>query len=151
MAQAGVQYPRSPREVWSGGLELFAAVMMIIIGLFHIVIGLAAVLQSSFYVMVFSYNITAWAWLHLILGLLVALTGLALVARQSWARLVGIILVGLSALGNFLFMPYQPVWSLLIIVIDVAVIWALAVRQRELPPVAETGPQHSAEESGTGT
>jgi hypothetical protein len=122
--------------MWTSGLELFGAIMMVIVGLFHIVIGLAAILQSAFYVLVFTSGITAWAWLHLILGLLVALTGVALLTGRAWGRLAGMALLTLSALGAFLFMPYQPVWSLLIIFIDVAVIWALAVRHRELPTQA---------------
>jgi hypothetical protein len=138
MAQAGhgaVRYP-SVRESWVGGLELFAAVMMIIIGLFHVIIGLAAILRGSYFVVTqnyaFIFDVTAWGWVHLILGLLIGLTGLALISGQSWARVVGMIIVGLSALGNFLFIPYQPVWSLLIIAIDVAVLWALAVHMRKL-------------------
>ncbi len=145
MAQAGhgaVHYPRrAARESWAGGLELFAATMMILIGFFHIIVGLAAVLRGSYYVVTpnyaFTINLTAWEWVHLILGLLVGLTGLALIAAQSWARAVGLIIVGLSALANFLFLPYQPVWSLLIIAVDVAIIWALAVNLRELPDRTE--------------
>ena len=133
MAQGAAHY--TARESWAGGLELFAAVMMMIIGLFQLIVGLAALLRSSFYVVtdsyIFSYDITAWGWVHLVLGVLVGLTGIALVAGQTWARITGIVLVGLSALGNFLFIPYQPMWSLLIIVLDVAVIWALAVQLRE--------------------
>jgi hypothetical protein len=137
-----VHYPQPSREAWASGLELFGAIMMIVIGLFHIVVGLAAILQSAFYVMVFTSGIAAWAWLHLILGLLVALTGLALLAGRSQARVVGMVLLALSALGAFLFMPYQPVWSILIIFIDVAVLWALAVRQRELPSLGSRSEQH---------
>lgn len=138
MAQAGHGAARytTTKESWVSGLELFAAVMMIIIGLFHVIVGLAAIVRSSYYVVTqnyaFTFNVTAWGWVHLILGILVGATGLALISGQSWARVVGMIILGLSALGNFLFIPYQPVWSLLIIVIDVAVIWALAVHLREL-------------------
>lgn len=137
MAQAAHGgYTGPTREPWTGGVELFASVMMIITGLFHLSVGLAAIMRSSFYVVtdsyIFSYNLTAWGWVHLVIGLLVGLTGIALAMGQSWARIVGIILVGISALGNFLFIPYQPMWSLLIIAIDVAVIYALATRSREL-------------------
>ncbi|MEV5543624.1 hypothetical protein AB0L13_43090 [Saccharopolyspora shandongensis] len=139
MAQAGhggVHYP-SARESWAGGVELFAAVMMIIIGFFHIIVGLAAILRSSYYVVTqnyaFTIDVTTWGWVHLVLGVLVGITGIALITGQSWARVVGMIIAGLSALGNFLFIPYATVWSLLIIAIDVAVIWALAVDLREQP------------------
>jgi hypothetical protein len=156
MAQAGhgaVHYPPAGREMWAGGLELFAGVMMIIIGLFHVVVGLAAILQSSVYMMtanyIFDLSISGWGWVHLILGILVGLTGLALVTGMQWARAVGIVIVGISALANFLFIPYQPVWSLLIVVVDVAIIWALAVRTRELTaggePPTRSEPERPAE------
>lgn len=138
MAQAGhVHYPRHPHEAWAGGLELFAGVMMIIVGLFQLVVGLSAIMRNAVYVITpgyaFNFDIAAWGWAHLILGILVGLTGIALVSGQTWARVVGMIIVGLSALGNFLFIPYQPMWSLLIIAVEVAVIWALAVHLREVP------------------
>ncbi|MER7078487.1 hypothetical protein SAMN02982929_00775 [Saccharopolyspora kobensis] len=130
----GVHYPTA-RESWAGGVELFAAVMMIIVGMFHVIVGLTAILQSSYYVVTanyaFTFEVTAWGWVHLVLGVLIAITGIALTMGQSWARVVGMIIAGISALGNFLFIPYEPVWSLLIIAIDVAVIWALAVDLRE--------------------
>ncbi|QUH03277.1 hypothetical protein HUO13_22775 [Saccharopolyspora erythraea] len=143
MAQAshGTYHIPTAKQSWVGGLELFAAVMMMIVGLFHLIIGLAAILRSSYYVVtdsyIFSYDVTGWGWAHLVLGVLVGATGIALMMGQTWARVVGMIIVGLSALGNFLFIPYQPMWSLLIIAIDVAVIWALAVHMRELPESSE--------------
>ena len=146
MAQAGhgaVHYPPSAREAWASGLELFAGVMMIITGLFGVIVGIAAITRSSFYAItpnyVFSFDVGGWGWVHLILGILVGLTGIALAAQQQWARVVGMIIVGLSALAHFLFIPYQPLWSLLIIVLDAAVIWALAVHLREMPSSGEGG------------
>jgi hypothetical protein len=144
MAQAGhgtFGFAR-PQQAWAGGLEVFAAVMMMLIGLFHLVIGLAAILRSSFYVVtenyVFNYDVAGWGWVHLVLGIVVGITGIALIIGQTWARVVGVVLVGLSALGNFLFLPYQPLWSLLIIAVDVAVIWALVMHMTQMPPRAET-------------
>ncbi|CAM01713.1 hypothetical protein A8924_2811 [Saccharopolyspora erythraea NRRL 2338] len=139
MAQAahGARGARPSPAPWTGGMELFAAVMMILIGLFHLAVGLAAILQSSFQVVtddyIYSFDITSWGWVHLVLGVLIGLVGIALIMGQTWARVVGMILAGLSILGNFLFIPYQPVWSVLVIAIDVAVIWALTLRLRELP------------------
>lgn len=124
------------REMWVAGLEGFAAVMMILIGLFHIIEGLAAILRGSYYVVtpnyVFEFSVTGWAWVHLIVGILVGITGLVLFTGKPWARIAGLIIVSLSAIANFLFIPYQTAWSLLIIALDVAVIWALAVHLREL-------------------
>lgn len=141
----GVHYPSTARQAWASGLELFAGVMMIITGLFSVIVGIAAMARSSFYVItpnyVFSFNVAAWGWVHLVLGILVGATGIALAAKQSWARITGMILVGLNALAHFLFIPYQPLWSLVIIAVNVAVIWALAVQLREVPPSEEQARQ----------
>ena len=65
-------------------------------------------------------------WIHLLVGLLVAFAGYGLLSGKTWARTVAILLVVLSAIANFLFIPYYPFWSLLIITLDVFVIWAIA-------------------------
>jgi hypothetical protein len=77
-------------------------------------------------------NRPTWGWIELIVGLLVAYAGWAVFSGRTWERVVGIILASLSAIANFLFIPYYPVWAILIIVLDVFVIWALAVHGREM-------------------
>jgi hypothetical protein len=79
----------------------------------------------------FQFDVTTWGWIHLLVGLLVLFAGIAVMSGQTWARAIGIILAGLSALANFVFIPYYPFWSLLIIALDVFVIWALAVYHPE--------------------
>jgi hypothetical protein len=71
-------------------------------------------------------------WIHLILGLLVAFAGWGLLSGRTWARVVAITLAVLSAIANFLWLPYYPFWSLLIIAVDVFVIWAIAAHGREV-------------------
>jgi hypothetical protein len=83
-------------------------------------------------VMMFQFDITTWGWIHLILGIVVALAGVGLLAGRSWARVVGITLAVLSAIANFMFIPHYPFWALLVIALDVFVIWALAAHGGEL-------------------
>jgi len=113
------------------GFIVFAAVMMMMTGVFQALAGLVAIFENTFYVATrnytFEFDVTAWGWIHLILGVIVALAGLGLLSGATWARVVGITLAVLSAIANFLFIPYYPFWSLLIIALDVFVIWALAV------------------------
>jgi hypothetical protein len=72
-------------------------------------------------------------WIHLLLGLLVAFAGWGLLSGQTWARVVAITLAVLSAIANFLWLPYYPFWSMLIIAVDIFVIWAIAAHGREAP------------------
>ncbi|TCC49170.1 hypothetical protein E0H75_20605 [Kribbella capetownensis] len=115
---------------------LFAGVMMVMSGGFQAFSGLVALFENEFYVStrnyLFQFDATAWGWIHLLFGIAVLLAGLAVMAGQTWARVVGIILAVLSALANFTFIPYYPFWALTIIAIDIFVIWALAVHGRDL-------------------
>jgi hypothetical protein len=112
------------------GFILFAAVMMIMSGIFQALQGLVAIFENEFYVAtrnyLFQLDATSWGWIHLILGVFVAFAGWGLLSGRTWARVVGITLAVLSAIANFLFIPYYPFWSLLIIALDVFVIWAIA-------------------------
>jgi hypothetical protein len=116
---------------WAIGFIVFAAVMMMMTGAFQALAGLVAIFENEFYVAtrnyLFQFDATSWGWIHLIVGVIVALAGFALLSGATWARVVGITLAVLSAIANFLFIPYYPFWSLLIIALDVFVIWALAV------------------------
>jgi hypothetical protein len=116
---------------WALGFIVFAAVMMMMTGAFQALAGLIAIFENEFYVAtrnyLFQFDATSWGWIHLIIGVIVALAGFALLSGATWARVVGITLAVLSAVANFLFIPYYPFWSLLIIALDVFVIWALAV------------------------
>jgi hypothetical protein len=118
------------------GWVFFAAIMMIVLGIFGIFEGLAAIVKSGFYHVPPNYyisiNAKGWGWIHLIISIIVVLAGFALLQGATWARVVGIILASLSAIANFLFIPVYPIWSLLIIAIDIVVIWALAAHGRAL-------------------
>jgi hypothetical protein len=124
------------RSVWAAGLIMFAAFMMIIVGSFQMISGLAAIFDDQFYVKVGDYlldvDVTVWGWVHLILGAVVMAAGFALLSGALWARIVGVIAASLSAIANFAFIPYYPVWSITIIAVDAAVIWALIVHGRDL-------------------
>lgn len=114
---------------WATGGVIFAATMMIMIGLFQAFQGLAAIINDEFYVVVSDYafdvDLTAWGWIHLIVGVLVVIAGFALFSGSTVAGVVAIALAGLSAIANFFFIPYYPFWSLLIIGLAVYVIWAI--------------------------
>ena len=121
---------------WAVGFILFAGVMMVMAGGFQMFSGLVALIENEFYVTtrnyIFQFDATAWGWIHLIGGVLVGIAGFAVIAGQTWARWVAIILAALSALANFTFIPYYPFWAIIVIAIDIFVIWALAVHGRDV-------------------
>jgi hypothetical protein len=110
----------------------FGAVLMAVIGTFGVVEGLAALLRPTTYIAVngtvLSIDLSAWGWLHLILGALLAVTGVSLLREApSWARALGTVLVALSILVQMAWMPAYPLWSILAIALDVVVLYALVV------------------------
>jgi hypothetical protein len=124
------------RAVGAVGMIFFASVMMVMIGFFHAMYGLAAILKGSAFIptqeTIYVLNISNWGWIHLIGGILILVAGWSLFSGATWARVVGITLALISAIANFASIPYQPFWSILIITLDIIVIWALAVYGGEL-------------------
>ncbi|MBO0874031.1 MAG: hypothetical protein J2P19_11625 [Pseudonocardia sp.] len=122
-------------NAWASGLTVFAGTVMLISGVWHVLVGIAALVRDAVYVAtpqyIYSVDLTVWGWIYLLLGVLVAVAGAAVFSGQLWARVIGIGLAGLSLVANFVFLPHYPIWSLLVIALDVAVIWALAVYRRE--------------------
>ena len=120
---------------WATGLTVAAAAFMVIGGVWHALTGIAALLHDEVYInapeYTYSFDLTGWGWTYLLLGILVAGAGFAVLKGQMWARIVGILLAGLSMIVNFMFLPHYPLWSLVIIAVDVGVIWALATYRRE--------------------
>jgi hypothetical protein len=118
------------------GFILFAAVMMIMAGVFQALQGLVGIFENEFYVptrnYLFQFDATTWGWTHLLVGLLVAFAGWGLLSGRTWARVAAITLAVLSAIANFAFIPYYPFWSMLIIALDIFVIWAVAAHGGEL-------------------
>lgn len=119
------------------GWVLFAGCMMVILGTFQVVAGLAALFNDGYYIvtsdnLLVSVDYTGWGWVHLIVGALVLAAGFGVLAGQTWARIVGIVLAGLSAIINLGFLAAFPVWSALMIALDVIVIYALSMHGREV-------------------
>jgi hypothetical protein len=117
------------RSAAAGGFVALAAVLMIMSGLWSFFVGITGVLSGGFYLSVrnytFTYSIHAWGWTHLIIGAVVLAAGVCLLLGMMWARVVGVVLAVISGLANFLFLPYYPLWSVIVIALDAIIIWAL--------------------------
>lgn len=126
---------QSSRTAWASGIVVFAGTVLATLGLFQFFEGLSAVLDDQVYVStreyVYQFDISTWGWIHLVLGLAAVGVGVALLVGQAWALVVGILIAAFSAISQFLFLPWYPVWAVTIIAFDVAVMWALSVRLGE--------------------
>jgi hypothetical protein len=113
------------------GGAVFAGVLMLLNGVIAILQGISALAKDDVYTRVgdyvYSINLTGWGVILLCLGAVGAVTGWGILRGMSWARVCGIVLASLSAILQFMFLPYAPIWSVIMIAVDVFVIWALAV------------------------
>ena len=111
-----------------GGV-VFAAAMMIVIGVFQAIEGLVAIFDDDWFVVTrhytFDLDVTAYGWIHLILGIVILLAGCALFAGKVWGGVLAIFLAILAAIANFFFIPYYPFWSITIIALCIWVIWSV--------------------------
>jgi hypothetical protein len=121
---------------WALGFTAFAAWMLILTGTFHGIDGFAAIVKDEFFVPVsgylFKFDATTWGWIHLIVGIVMILAGIALFSGAVWARTIGVLVAVVSAIATFAYLPWYPIWSIIIIALDVAVVWALTVRGRDV-------------------
>ncbi len=124
------------KSSWAIGFTMFAAVILLMAGSAQIIAGLAGIFENKFYVPTPNYwlefDASLWGWFHLGWGVLVLVGGLGLLQGSMWGRTLGVIAAVGSAIMNFAFIPHYPVWSIVIIALDVAVIWALTAHGTDI-------------------
>ena len=116
---------RSSRGV---GWIAFSSAVLIVGGAFGVIDGLMAVYRSRFFsssaVYAFS-DLRTWGWIVFGLGVAAVVSGVAVLSGREWARWLGVGVAGLNAVGQLLFAQAYPLWSLIIIGVDIAVIYGL--------------------------
>ncbi|MFF6904889.1 hypothetical protein ACFY9Q_02995 [Streptomyces sp. NPDC012389] len=120
---------------WAGGGTLFAGFLLLVDGVLGVIKGVAGIATNDVYAAVddyvFKFNVTTWGWIHLILGVVLIFVGWGILKGATWARAVGIALVALNLIANFMWLPYTPIWAIVTIAIDVFIIWALCTDRSE--------------------
>jgi hypothetical protein len=118
------------------GWGYFASIMMMVLGFLQGITGLAGIFKNNYYVVTQSqllvFNFKTWGWVNLVIGIIIFMAGLELLRGAGWARVVAIFLAALSLIANMGFINAYPFWSILMIVVDVLVIYALSVHGQEL-------------------
>ena len=101
------------RSGWAVGWTYFAGFMMIMLGIWHAIAGLSAIIKKSVFTpggqlgdgYFLKFDVSTWGWIHLILGIVIVLAGFWLFTGAVWARTIGVILAILSALAGFGWLP----------------------------------------------
>ena len=130
--------PYPPASPWVGWIA-FAGVLMVILGTLHAFQGLIALFRDEYFLvtsegLAMTLDFTGWGWIHLIAGVIVVVAGLGVMGGQMWARVIGVLLAGLSLLLNVAFLAAYPLWSLVMIAMDIVIIMALTVHGSEIKP-----------------
>jgi len=121
---------------WAMGWATLAAFFMMLGGVWGVIVGIAGIAEDEIFVVtpdwVLQLDVTTWGWIHLIAGIILVLSGIGIFSGNVLARTVGVIVASLSAIINFAWLPYYPVWGIIAIVLDIAIIWALTAHGRDL-------------------
>lgn len=118
------------------GWVYFAGLLMILAGTFQVIAGLVALFKDTVFLvapenlLVFDYS--QWGWVHLAIGLVLFFSAFSVFSGGTWGRVFGSLLAGLSAIANFAFITAYPLWSIVVITLDVLIIYALMVHGREV-------------------
>ncbi|WP_068278969.1 DUF7144 family membrane protein [Aldersonia kunmingensis] len=117
------------KQAWAGGTSIVAAILLLVVGLVSLLQGISAVAEDEVFVVgieyVYKFDLTTWGWIHIVVGVLVIIAGLGLFTGAAWARIAAVVFASLSIVANFLWIPYYPLWAILIIALDIVVIWAV--------------------------
>ncbi|MEU3934656.1 hypothetical protein AB0E85_21880 [Streptomyces sp. NPDC029044] len=126
---------RTSMREWATGVTVFAAIMLMIGGILDVMRGIAEIAADDIFVStrnyVFAFDLTAWGWIHLTLGVIAFVVSFGLFMGSTWARVLGVAIAGLVIIAHFLSLPYYPVWSVVMITVSGFIIWALCAMRKD--------------------
>jgi hypothetical protein len=112
------------------GLAVFAGVAPVVSGTLSVPLGISAIARDTLYratpQYVYRFDLTAWGWIHLVVGVVLVATGFGVLTSQSWGRWAGVALGAVSLVTQFMFIPYYPLWSISVMTLDLLIIWGLS-------------------------
>ena len=110
------------------GLVLFASILLVVVGCFNVIYGIAAIANSHVLTANAHYvfaNLHTWGWITLIIGILQLLAAAGVLAGNQLARWFAVAVIGLNAIDQMFFIPADPAWSLVIVAMDVVALYGL--------------------------
>ncbi len=129
---SGTQQDDDHEPRFWNGMIAFAAFMFLLIGGFHFIGGLVGLFEDDQYLvgdsdLLIQTNYRAWGLFHMLLAVAMWMTGYGLFFRRTWARVVAVVVAGVSAVTNLAFLAANPWWFTTMIVLDILVIYAVTV------------------------
>lgn len=122
---------------WTGWIY-FAGLLMVLRGISEAFLGLSALVDKSYLfvgsekVVLATTNMTTWGWVHIALGIIVAAAGFSVMHGSRWARVLAVVFASAAFLANMAFLGVFPIWSIIAMIVDVLVIYALVVHGNEV-------------------
>lgn len=117
------------KQGFAAGTSIGASILLLTVGVLSILQGISAVAEDQLFVVgieyVYEFDTTTWGWIHIILGIVLVVSAIGLMMGTTWGRIAAVTIAALSIIANFLWLPYYPLWSILIIALDIVVIWAV--------------------------
>ncbi|MFG3024524.1 hypothetical protein ACGFZQ_39425 [Streptomyces sp. NPDC048254] len=110
------------------GASSFAGILMMLSGTLSILMGAAGIAHDTLFAAsryAYRFDLTAWGWIHLVIGVGLVVAGLGVLTDQSWARGAGVAVAVISLITQFMFVPYYPLWSIPVMTLDLLILFAL--------------------------
>ncbi|WP_374207930.1 hypothetical protein [Streptomyces sp. MUM 203J] len=127
--EGGPPPPTTGGAGWATAGTMFAGVLLMVVGVLGMLQGIVGIAEDDVYGVigdyVFEFSVTSWGWIHLVLGLVLVGIGWGILRGAVWAKAGGVAIASLAVIGNFIWLPYQPVWGFISIALGILVIWAL--------------------------
>jgi hypothetical protein len=128
MTSATMRHARDASQGEGYWMIVFAVALLVTVGFFNLIDGIAAIANSHIFIANAHYvvgDLRLWGWIALILGTLQIIAAIAILAGSQAARWFAVVVIGLNTIGQMLFIPAYPFWSLLIIALDIVALWGL--------------------------
>jgi hypothetical protein len=120
----------SVRQGIAAGTSIAAAILLFVVGVLSVLEGISGIAADRLLVVgadyVYKLDTRSWGWIHVVVGVVLVVAAVGLLMGTTWGRVAAMVVAAVSIVENFLWLPYYPAWSILIIALDVVVIWAVA-------------------------
>ncbi|MDH6608870.1 hypothetical protein M2164_004505 [Streptomyces sp. SAI-208] len=121
-------YGRHSESEGLSGASVFAGAVLMLSGPLSILMGASGIASDNLFAAsqyAYRFDLTAWGWIHIVVGLALTIAGLGVVTNQSWSRGAGAAAAGISLITQFMFVPYYPLWAIPVMTLDLLIIFAL--------------------------